>query len=283
MIGYGIVQSFAPRLLGRGGVPTSTRSTRRDVGARPRRRSGAIALAVAVDIATTAAVVGGLIVFGVVFAMNSSLHSYLILAYSHDDEVSLDVGFYYSANAAGRLVGTLLSGVLYLWGGLSCTVGIGRLRGRHMAADAAPPARCLRREPVDRRRSVDDASVTRMGRPHGPAARRRRCGALVDCWTGSCRCGSARRWCWASCSGGVPELDDWLDKVKIDTVSLPIAIGLLLMMYPVLAKVRYGRSAASATAIADDVSLVLNWVIGPALMFALAWLFLRTCPSTAPG
>ena len=56
--------------------------------------------------------------FGVVFAMNSSLHSYLILAYSDDDVVALDVGFYYSANAAGRLVGTLLSGVLYLWGGL---------------------------------------------------------------------------------------------------------------------------------------------------------------------
>ena len=62
--------------------------------------------------------VGGLIVFGVVFAVNSSLHSYLILAYSDDDTVALDVGFYYSANAAGRLVGTLLSGVLYLWGGL---------------------------------------------------------------------------------------------------------------------------------------------------------------------
>jgi predicted MFS family arabinose efflux permease len=54
----------------------------------------------------------------VVFAMNSSLHSFLVLAYSDDDEVALDVGFYYSANAAGRLVGTLLSGVLYLWGGL---------------------------------------------------------------------------------------------------------------------------------------------------------------------
>ena len=64
------------------------------------------------------AVVGGLIVFGVVFAVNSSLHSYLILAYSDDDTVAMDVGFYYSANAAGRLVGTLLSGVLYLWGGL---------------------------------------------------------------------------------------------------------------------------------------------------------------------
>ena len=80
--------------------------------------SAAIAVGVSVDVAVTAVVVGGLIVFGVVFAVNSSLHSYLILAYSQGDDVSLDVGFYYSANACGRLVGTLLSGVLYLWGGL---------------------------------------------------------------------------------------------------------------------------------------------------------------------
>jgi predicted MFS family arabinose efflux permease len=51
--------------------------------------------------------------------VDSSLHSYLILAYSEDDAISLDVGFYYSANAAGRLVGTLLSGLTYLWGGLA--------------------------------------------------------------------------------------------------------------------------------------------------------------------
>ncbi len=55
--------------------------------------------------------------------MNSSLHSFLILAYSDDDAISLDVGFYYSANAAGRLLGTLLSGVLYLWGGLALALG----------------------------------------------------------------------------------------------------------------------------------------------------------------
>jgi predicted MFS family arabinose efflux permease len=57
-----------------------------------------------------------------VFAINSSLHSYLILAYSQGDDVALDVGFYYSANAAGRLVGPLLSGVLYLWGGLEAAL-----------------------------------------------------------------------------------------------------------------------------------------------------------------
>ncbi|MFT6292064.1 MAG: putative MFS family arabinose efflux permease, partial [Ilumatobacter sp.] len=80
--------------------------------------SASIAIAVGLEFGTTFAIVGGLIVFGVAFALNSSLHSFLILAYSDDDDVSIDVGFYYSANAAGRLVGTLLSGLLYLWGGL---------------------------------------------------------------------------------------------------------------------------------------------------------------------
>ena len=64
------------------------------------------------------AVVTGLAIFAVVFAMNSSIHSYLILAYSDADAVSLNVGFYYMANAAGRLLGTLLSGAMFLLGGL---------------------------------------------------------------------------------------------------------------------------------------------------------------------
>jgi predicted MFS family arabinose efflux permease len=57
-------------------------------------------------------------VFGIVFAINSSVHSYLILAYTDSDQVALNVGFYYMANACGRLTGTLLSGVTYLWAGL---------------------------------------------------------------------------------------------------------------------------------------------------------------------
>ncbi|MDP1575249.1 MAG: MFS transporter, partial [Cypionkella sp.] len=63
-------------------------------------------------------IVTGLLAFGYVFAINSSVHSYLILAFSKDERVSQDVGFYYMANAAGRLVGTLLSGVSYQIGGL---------------------------------------------------------------------------------------------------------------------------------------------------------------------
>lgn len=123
VIGYGIVQSFAPQLLRR-----SLASADAEIGAARHWAfvlgvvSAAMAVGVSLDVAVTAVVIGGLIVFGVVFAINSSLHSYLILAYSQGDDVSLDVGFYYSANATGRLVGTLLSGVLYLWGGLDAAL-----------------------------------------------------------------------------------------------------------------------------------------------------------------
>ena len=71
--------------------------------------------------APTSLLVVGLGLFGVVFALNSSVHSYLILAYSDGDKVALNVGFYYMANAGGRLVGTLLSGVMYQrWGLTGC-------------------------------------------------------------------------------------------------------------------------------------------------------------------
>ncbi|MEY4229810.1 MAG: hypothetical protein RLZZ362_659 [Actinomycetota bacterium] len=123
VIGYGIVQSFAPRLLRRrGGVAFDEIHAARRWSFVLGVVAATIAVLVALDVAVTLAVVGGLVVFGVVFALNSSLHSFLILAYSDDDTVALDVGFYYSANAAGRLVGTLLSGVLYLWGGLDAAL-----------------------------------------------------------------------------------------------------------------------------------------------------------------
>jgi predicted MFS family arabinose efflux permease len=64
----------------------------------------------------------GLLIFGGLFAVNSAVHSYLIVAYSDGDKVALNVGFYYMANAAGRLLGTFLSGALYQWGGLSLTL-----------------------------------------------------------------------------------------------------------------------------------------------------------------
>ncbi len=82
----------------------------------------------------------------------------------------------------------------------------------------------------------------------------------------------------------IPDLNDWLDTVRVGTVSLPIAVGLLAMMYPVLAKVRYSQVGQVAT---DrkliTTSLVLNWVVGPALMFALAWLLLPDLPEYRTG
>jgi ACR3 family arsenite transporter len=86
----------------------------------------------------------------------------------------------------------------------------------------------------------------------------------------------------------LPSLNDWLDKLQVGTVSLPIAAGLLLMMYPVLAKVRYedlGRM--SHDGVSDrrffGVSLFLSWIVGPALMFALAWLLLADQPAYRTG
>ncbi len=82
----------------------------------------------------------------------------------------------------------------------------------------------------------------------------------------------------------IPDLNDWLDTVKIGTVSLPIALGLLAMMYPVLAKVRYSQIGVIATDRKLMVtSLVLNWLIGPALMFVLAWLLLPDLPEYRTG
>jgi ACR3 family arsenite transporter len=82
----------------------------------------------------------------------------------------------------------------------------------------------------------------------------------------------------------IPSLADDLDKVKIGSVSLPIALGLLLMMYPVLAKVRYSqldRVTGDHRLLVS--SLVLNWIVGPALMFTLAWVFLPDLPAYRTG
>jgi ACR3 family arsenite transporter len=82
----------------------------------------------------------------------------------------------------------------------------------------------------------------------------------------------------------VPGLNTALEKVQIDGISLPIALGLLIMMYPVLAKVRYDRlDTVTGDRKLLVSSLVLNWVLGPALMFALAWLFLPDLPEYRTG
>ena len=105
------------------------------------------------------------------------------------------------------------------------------------------------------------------------------------CSTGSCRCGSASRWSPDCCSGGsIPGLNTALDRVQVDGISLPIALGLLIMMYPVLAKVRYDRlDTVTGDRKLLVSSLVLNWVLGPALMFALAWLLLPDLPEYRTG
>ena len=79
-------------------------------------------------------------------------------------------------------------------------------------------------------------------------------------------------------------LNDTLDTIKIDTVSLPIAIGLLAMMYPVLAKVKYSKiGEVTADRRLMGTSLFLNWVVGPAVMFALAWILLPDLPAYRTG
>lgn len=112
VIGYGIVQSVAPQIVGSADAAVA--------GSWVLGLAGLTSLLVAAAaFDASVAILVGLVAFGVVFAVNSSVHSYLVLAYSRtDDEVAMDVGFYYAANAAGRLVGTLLSGLLYLIGGL---------------------------------------------------------------------------------------------------------------------------------------------------------------------
>ena len=72
-------------------------------------------------------VVVGLLAFGLVFALNSAVHSYLILAFTNTERVTMDIGFYYMANAAGRLIGTVLSGLTYQIGGLPLCLGTAAL------------------------------------------------------------------------------------------------------------------------------------------------------------
>jgi len=122
VIGYGAVQASAPSFLSR---------RARETGQLPDGRTAtwlafvlaafpaAIAIALTADVDPTSVLVVGLIAFGFVFAMNSAVHSYLVLSYADNDKVAMNVGFYYMANAGGRLLGTVLSGALYQWYGLT--------------------------------------------------------------------------------------------------------------------------------------------------------------------
>lgn len=122
VIGYGIVQAGAPSVMQR---------RAKETGQLPDGRSATwlafllaafpagIALALTANFDPTTVLVVGLIAFGVIFAMNSAVHSYLVLSYADNDKVAMNVGFYYMANAGGRLMGTVLSGAIYQWYGLT--------------------------------------------------------------------------------------------------------------------------------------------------------------------
>lgn len=123
IIAYGAVQALAPRLLG------GRNQSEAEITRKASRWAGflvpvpcvlAVAAATVQDptLWLTATLIGGLLVFGFIFAVNSSVHSYLILAFGSAERITRDVGFYYMANAAGRLLGTLLSGLSYQAGGL---------------------------------------------------------------------------------------------------------------------------------------------------------------------
>jgi MFS family permease len=118
VIGYGAVQALAPRITGRasGRVPDGRSAL---IWAAVLTLTPAlIALGLGTAIDPASLLIGGLLLFGVLFAINSSLHSYLIVSYANSDGVSLDVGFYYMANALGRLLGTLLSGWVFQQAGM---------------------------------------------------------------------------------------------------------------------------------------------------------------------
>jgi predicted MFS family arabinose efflux permease len=125
VIAYGIVQSIAPYIIGK---TRSTVASGRHAFIWALLLTG-IPAAIALGLSCTSlpasqALIGGLAVFGAVFAVNSSLHSYLIVSFAKSDGVSLDVGFYYMANALGRLIGTLLSGWVYQFSGLEACLWV---------------------------------------------------------------------------------------------------------------------------------------------------------------
>lgn len=125
---YGAVQAAAPRLLRAGMRPEaelagSARSWAALLFFVPAALTAAALLSPEPQPWLTATLVAGLLVFGAIFAVNSSLHSYLILAFTRAERVTMDVGFYYMANAAGRLAGTVLSGLTYQLGGLALMLG----------------------------------------------------------------------------------------------------------------------------------------------------------------
>ena len=124
VIAYGLVQSQAPRITGQS--DSNSHSVKKAYWwvALLSGVTGILALLMQFDVAVHFTLVIGLLIFGGVFAVNSSLHSYLIVSFAKNDGVSLDVGFYYMANAIGRLLGTVLSGWFFQVYGLSACLWV---------------------------------------------------------------------------------------------------------------------------------------------------------------
>jgi hypothetical protein len=126
---YGAVQASAPRLLraetrGEAVLINEAWTWALGLALLPALLAALVWIAPAPAPWLTGTLIAGLLGFGAIFAINSALHSYLILAFTKAERVTMDVGFYYMANAAGRLIGTLLSGLSYQWGGLPACLGV---------------------------------------------------------------------------------------------------------------------------------------------------------------
>lgn len=121
---YGLVQSCAPQLTGKSTVNPATGRDAFIWAGVLAIVTGLLALAVQLQWYPQLSIIIGLMIFGAVFAINSSLHSFLIVSYASADGVSLDVGFYYMANAMGRLLGTVLSGLVFQYYGLAACLWI---------------------------------------------------------------------------------------------------------------------------------------------------------------
>ena len=122
VIGYGAIQAAAPAAVRALGGGTAGPRLTGALGLALAALTAAMPLALHAGVPAAPVMLGGLALFGVIFALNSSVHSYLVLAFADADRVALSVGFYYMANAAGRLLGTLLSGFTYQWGGVEAAL-----------------------------------------------------------------------------------------------------------------------------------------------------------------
>jgi len=161
VIGYGCVQAMAPTYVG-------GRGAERDAPTAARVLPWTLLLIVPLaglaallhfGVAPATSLVAGLALFGVVFATNSAIHSYLIVHYADGDKVSLNVGFYYMANAAGRLVGTVLSGAVFQWAGMG-TRGLVACLGVSVGFVVASSVSCLPLRSAERRLDTRGAAVS---------------------------------------------------------------------------------------------------------------------------